>query len=396
MRILLVTAGSRGDVAPFAALAERASAEGHEVRLVVPRNSGVDTGDLDVVTLDVDYTRLIEDQGVSPVAALRNFRSVVRPVMRGVIVGGARAALEYRPDVVVYHPKVLSAPLVADALGVPHVLVEIVPAMTPTRAFPAAGTVRRGIGRLNPLTYRAAGGAAALFRDDLREVRALVGTTAHRTSAPEATLMPISPAILPRPGDWPDTVHLTGQWVPVRGHPALDASLAAFLADGPVLYAGFGSMATGDAEARGRAIVGAARARGMRCLIATGLGGIDVAPTLLGADVLMVRSAPHERILPLATVAVHHGGIGTVQAAMAAGTPSVIVPFIADQPFWGSRLHESGLTPRPIRQRALSAPRLTRALDVAEQCRSRVAGVARAMAPEDGTLSALGVLTAIR
>jgi hypothetical protein len=55
-----VTAGSRGDVEPFVALAERAQWEGHEVRLVVPRNSGVHTGDLDTVTLDVDYTRLIE------------------------------------------------------------------------------------------------------------------------------------------------------------------------------------------------------------------------------------------------------------------------------------------------------------------------------------------------
>jgi sterol 3beta-glucosyltransferase len=393
--MLLVTAGSRGDVEPFVALAERAQRKGHEVRLVVPRNSGVHTGALDTVTLDVDYTRLIEDQGVSPIAALRSFRAVVRPVMRGVIVGGARAALEYRPDVVVYHPKVLSAPLVADALDVPHVLVEIVPAMTPTRAFPAAGTVRRGAGPVNRLTFRAAGGAAALFRDDLKEVRALAGTTARRTSAPSVTLMPISPAILPRPGDWPDTVHVTGPWMRARSPAALEPSVAAFVADGPFVYAGFGSMATGDAEARGRAIVGAARARGIRCLIATGLGGIDVPPDLSGADLLVVQGAPHPLVLPHAAAAVHHGGIGTVQAAMAAGTPSVLVPFIADQPFWGDRLHELGLAPPPIRQRALSSATLARALEAAEGYRPRVAEVATAMATEDGTLSALHVLTTL-
>jgi sterol 3beta-glucosyltransferase len=395
VRILLVTAGSRGDVEPFAALAERAVAEGHQVRLVIPRNSGVDTGGLDVVSMPADFTRMIEDQGVSPLAALRTFRTVVRPVMRGVIVGGARAALEYRPDVIVYHPKVLSAPLVADALGVPHVLVEIVPASTPTRAYPAAGTISRGVGPANRLTYRAAGAAAWMFQGDLAEVRAMLGTSTRAASAPAATLMPISPAILPRPVDWPGSVLLTGPWVRQERPAELETSVAEFVANGEFIYAGFGSMATGDATARGRAIVGAARARGTRCLIATGLGGIDVPASLLGRDVLVVPSVQHAGVLPHAAAAVHHGGIGTVQAAMAAGTPSVIVPFIADQPFWGYRLRESGLAPRPIRHGALTVPKLVSALDEAERLRPRIIDIAAAMSTEDGTRAALNILAAI-
>lgn len=94
MRILLATAGSRGDVEPFVALGERALADGHEVRLVAPDNSGVDMGDLDVASMGVDYARMIEDQGVSVAAAVRHYRAVVRPLMHGVIVGNARAALD--------------------------------------------------------------------------------------------------------------------------------------------------------------------------------------------------------------------------------------------------------------------------------------------------------------
>ena len=37
MRILLLTAGSRGDVDPFVALAQHAASRGHEVRLGVTR-----------------------------------------------------------------------------------------------------------------------------------------------------------------------------------------------------------------------------------------------------------------------------------------------------------------------------------------------------------------------
>lgn len=155
-------------------------------------------------------------------------------------------------------------------------------------------------------------------------------------------------------------------------------------------------MAAGDAAARGRVIVEAARARGSRCLIATGLGGIDVPADCLGADVLVVRSVRHAAVLSSASAAVHHGGIGTVQAAMTAATPSVVVPFIADQPFWGIRLHESGLAPAPIRRRALTVAALSAALGEAERCRPRVTAVAVAMAAEDGTRTALAVLTSIR
>ncbi len=113
---MLATAGSRGDVEPFAELARRARSAGHDVRLGAPDHSGVNLSGIDVVSMGVDFTRMIEQQGVSVFAAPRSYRSVVRPVMRDVIVESAKATLEYDPDVLVAHPKVLSAPLIADAL----------------------------------------------------------------------------------------------------------------------------------------------------------------------------------------------------------------------------------------------------------------------------------------
>jgi len=395
MRILLITAGSRGDVEPFAALARRASTDGHTVRLVAPDNSGADLGGVDAVSMGVDFSRLIEDQGVSPLAAMRSFRTTVRPVMRGVIVESARQALCYRLDVLVTHPKVLSAPLVAEALGIPHVLVELVPVMTPTRTFPAAGTTTRSLGPLNRLTYRAAGASAAMFRSDLDEVAKLTGVSARRTASPAATLMPISPAILDRPADWPSSVHLTGPWRTAGNASELPTEAADFVARGGYVYAGFGSMAMGDATARARAVVHGIRQRGKRALLATGLGGLEVPEELRGDDVLVVQSVDHDAVLPRADAAVIHGGIGTVQAAARASTVAVIVPFIADQPFWGARLHARGLSPTPIPQRRLTPTRLTTALADAEHCRSAVAEAARTMATEDGTGAALAVLGAL-
>jgi sterol 3beta-glucosyltransferase len=396
MRMLLATAGSRGDVEPFAALARRAAAHGHDVRLVAPDNSGADLGGVEVVSMGVDYSRMIEDQGVSVGAALRSYRTVVRPVMHAVIVESARAALAYRPDVILAHPKVLSAPLVAHALGIPHVRVEIVPALTPTRAFPAAGTTSRSLGFLNRLSYSAAAASTAMFRADLKEVAAMTGVGLRHTPPPAATLMPISPAILDRPSDWPATVHLTGPWRSTSPHATVPEEVRDFIAGGDFVYAGFGSMAAGDPTARAREVVRGIRDHGARALLATGLGGLELPGDLTGADVLAVRTLDHDAVLPSAQAAVHHGGIGTVHAATLAGTVSVIVPFIADQPFWGARLHERGLTPAPIPQKRLTARKLAAALTDAAGCREAVAAAARAMAGEDGTSAALAVIERLR
>lgn len=395
MRLLLATAGSRGDVEPFIALGESAAAAGHRVRLVVPEALDVAAG-VDIVSMGADFTRLIRSQGVSPARALRSFRSVVQPLMRRVIVEGARAALEYRPDLIVYHPKVLSAPLVADALGVPHVLVETVPVLTETAAFPAAGTITRSIRPLNRWTYRAGRAATAMFRSELAEAQALVGGSRRRPSEPIATLLPVSTAILPRPDDWPETVHMTGPWLRGRASEDVSADVAEFIEAGPFVYAGFGSMGAPGAAARGRVIIDSARDQGFRVLVATGLGGIEVPPDRAGGDVLVMQSVAHRTVLPLAAAAVHHGGIGTIHAATLAAAPSVIVPFIADQPFWGARLHAAGLAPAPIRSRALTVRTLRTALDALDDYRVRVTEAARIMSTENGTTEALRILDALR
>jgi sterol 3beta-glucosyltransferase len=233
-----------------------------------------------------------------------------------------------------------------------------------------------------------------MFRSDLDEVAKLTGVRPRRAAPPAATLMPVSPAILDRPADWPQSVHLTGPWREGNGS-APSPKVADFVARGGFVYAGFGSMAVGDATARARTVVDGIRRYGTRALLATGLGGLMVPDDLRGDDVLVVQSVDHEAVFPRAEAAVIHGGIGTVQAAAGAGTVAVIVPFIADQPFWGARLHARGLSPAPIPQRRLTPARLAMALADAEQCRSAAAAAARTMATEDGTGAALTVLGAL-
>ena len=397
MRILLLTAGSRGDVDPFIALGRRAQRDGHEVRLGVTRDFVVagEAAGLDVRPLDGDYQALVEAQGVSALAAVKAYRTVIAPMMAGILRSAARTAMDVRPDVIVYHPKVLSAPLAAARLGIPAVLVETVPVVTPTREFPAPGVVGRDLGPLNRLTYRAASAAGSMFGGVLKELRAELGLPAGGAiPVHERSMVIVSPSLLRRPADWPATTVITGQLdepAATTPPPDPDPELDAFLGGGDVVYAGFGSMAKGDGTERGRVVVDAVRAAGHRVLVATGWGGLDVPAGSGGPDVLVRREVHHATVLPRCAAAIHHGGAGTTHAVVRAGAPSIVVPFLADQPFWGRLLARTGLGAEPIPVGRLTRDRLVAAL-AALPSRASVEPVAARLRAEDGCGEALRIL----
>ena len=396
MRFLFATLGSRGDVEPFVNLARTARDAGHDVRVARPDDADTEAAGLDSVSLGIDLADLSTQ--ASDGSALRVFRERIRPAMSRALATTVDVALDWTPDVIVAHPKMLTVPAVAEKLDVPYVQVELTPTLTPTREFPAAGVAVRSLGAIgNRLTYRVVRSAGAMFASDVRGARERLGLSARgHQRAPSRTLAAISPALLSPPADWPDTTVVTGDWRGTDAAPALDDDVAAFVADrAPFAYAGFGSMIGGDAVARADAVIAGARRAGLRIMIATGWGGLAPSPAALGDDVLVRRGVPHSAVLPRAVAAMHHGGAGTVHAVTRAGVPSVVVPFLADQPFWAAHLHRRELAGRPLHRNRLTADDVDRALRAAQTYTTRVGDVARAMASENGTATALATLTAL-
>jgi UDP:flavonoid glycosyltransferase YjiC (YdhE family) len=89
---------------------------------------------------------------------------------------------------------------------------------------------------------------------------------------------------------------------------------------------------------------------------------------------------------------VHHGGAGTTAAGLRAGLPSVIVPFAWDQPFWGRRVWELGVGPRPIPRKRLSVERLADAITAAvsdKEMRRRAQVLGERIRQEDGVANAV-------
>jgi UDP:flavonoid glycosyltransferase YjiC (YdhE family) len=72
--------------------------------------------------------------------------------------------------------------------------------------------------------------------------------------------------------------------------------------------------------------------------------------------------------------------------------PSIVVPFFADQPFWGRRMHALGTGPRPIPRKQLTAVRLADAITTAvsdKSIRTQAADVGARIRSEDGVAEAV-------
>ena len=83
---------------------------------------------------------------------------------------------------------------------------------------------------------------------------------------------------------------------------------------------------------------------GARAIFAT--GHHDQLPAQLPATVLALDYAPFSRLLPRVAVVVHHGGIGTLAQALAAGVPQFVMPMAHDQPDNAHRLVRLGVARR--------------------------------------------------
>jgi sterol 3beta-glucosyltransferase len=411
MRALLLTVGSQGDVQPFAALAARLAAGGHDAVLAAPALfSGLAAAyGVPFAPLDLDVGQVGE--ALAGKRGLRHLVTFCRAMGRqapGVLPGVTQAA-RLGADIVVHHPVLPLGQHCGELLGVPAVVAQPLPALLPTRQFACAAWPRPVPGPLNRPSYRAARVlAGAWCRGDIdrwrRDVLALPARPGRHDplrsggGAPVTVLHAYSPHVVPRPADWPATAHVTGYWtLPSAPDWVPPRRLAEFLeVPEPVVYLGFGSMPGPDPRRLADAIMAAARQAGARVLVSS--ISPDLRRLLPAGRFLVIRHAPHDWLFPRVQAIVHHGGAGTTGAAVAAGRPQVIWPFGVDQPFWSRRMAHLGVAPpaRPVR--ALTGRTLAAALDRVlgdEQMRARAAELGRRVRAEDGCGRAVDLLAGI-
>jgi sterol 3beta-glucosyltransferase len=405
MQLTIFAAGSRGDIQPCVTLGHGLRQAGFAVRLAAPANFAGFVqerglafhplgGDVQQIMASDAGRRFMERGGGNPLASIRAMRTLLGPVALQMAEDALAACAEAEAliSLAVFAP---FAQPIAALRRIPLILVEPTP-LLPTGAFPAPGwPLQRDLGALpNRLS-----GVAMLqvlwqwyrpFVNDFRRRHGLppsTGADFYRTLTANPLLGAYSPAVIPRPSDWPDGARPTGYWspdTPLAWHPP--PALEAFLARGAApVYVGFGSMAGRRPEQLARLVLEALARSGQRGVLLTGWGGIqalDVPDT-----VLVIDSVPHSWLFPQMAAVVHHGGAGTTGEGLRAGAPTVIVPFVVDQPFWGQRVRALGVGPAPLPQRTLTAAALAEAIAVAVHdtgIRKRAAALGATLRAEDG------------
>jgi sterol 3beta-glucosyltransferase len=416
MKITIFAAGSRGDIQPCVALGTGLQHAGHHVHLAAPADFAgfVDDHDLGFRPLRGDVQQIMasdtgrefmETGGRNPLKSIRAVRTMIAPV---VLQMAEDALVACRDAEALICLGVFSAfgQSIAEALGIPMINVEPTP-LLPTQAFPAPSwPVQRSLGGLhNALSGRMMLRVVWLwYRPFVNDFRRRLGLRATsfdrflRTLRATPMLGAYSPCVIPHPSDWPASLHVTAyffldqaDWQPPR-------DLQVFLEAGdPPVYIGFGSMAGRDPEALARLVVRALADSGQRGVMVTGWGGM--ATDLLSDDlransVAVVDAVPHSWLFPRVAAVVHHGGAGTTAEGLRAGRPTVIVPFVLDQPFWGSRVRALGLGPAPIPRKKLTAERLAQAITLAVTdpgISERASACGAAIRAEDGVGNAVAI-----
>ncbi|MFJ9850481.1 glycosyltransferase [Streptomyces sp. NPDC101150] len=402
MRVLVVTAGSVGDVMPYTGLGVRLREAGHEV--VLATHAGFETlvlsRGLGFRSLPVDPRAQLASAcgqqlaraGTGPRALaplVRMAREIVPELGRGVL-----ASVEQGADVVLLSTSVARlGHLVTRALEVPSMGVYVQP-WAPTGDFRSA---LFGGGRSMGRWGNRASARAVLALSDrvygagIRELRSHLGlardadcSSLRRERGPWPVNYAYSPTVLPRPADWPPTTQVTGYLWPARPEVwCPDAELTAFLESGPPpVFIGFGSVVA-DPDRLSRIAVQALRAAGMRGVVQAGWSRLLAS----GDDVLTIDEVPHDWLFPRMSALVHAAGAGTTAAGLRAGVPAVPVPVQLDQPFWAERLTALGVSPGPVPFRRLTAERLGTAIRrtvTDPRYRMRARQVARRIATEDG------------
>ncbi|PNS21582.1 Sterol 3-beta-glucosyltransferase [Sphaceloma murrayae] len=176
-----------------------------------------------------------------------------------------------------------------------------------------------------------------------------------------------SPALIPKPKDWKRHISISGfYFLSLASNFTPQPELDAFLKAGPPpVYIGFGSIVVDDPTAMTKMIFDAVKMTGQRALVSKGWGGIGADELGIPEGVMMLGNVPHDWLFQRVSAVVHHGGAGTTAAGIAAGKPTVIVPFFGDQPFWGAMIAKAGAGPEPIAYKDLDADKLATSIKTA-------------------------------
>lgn len=413
--ITILAHGTRGDVQPAIALGKKLHAAGYRVRVLASPNFAdwIMRHGLETAVSRVNVQTVMEsvggqawvESGHKPLVQLRIMRRLIADAGWEMVIDAWEACQDadlivssFTSDVyAVSIAEKLQRPLVSLALQPPIFATRngrsLVNAPLPNRISVFNELFAKWI--IEPAPWQIYGDITNRFR---REMLHLPPSDAHANTAARRrahVLLAYSRHVVPQPDDWPDHFQTTGylflddaaKWQP-------PAALHTFLTQGPrPICVGFGSMIGRDPARITRLLIDAIQQSGQRAVLLSGWAGLG--EMALPDTIFRLEAAPHSWLYPRMAAVVHHGGAGTTAAGLRAGVPAVIVPHMVDQPFWGRRLHQLGVSPPPLPRHKLTAAKLAAAMQTAvsdQTIWARAETLGARVRAEDGVAAAAAII----
>ncbi|XP_074280293.1 sterol 3-beta-glucosyltransferase UGT80B1-like isoform X2 [Silene latifolia] len=410
LNIAILVVGTRGDVQPFVAVAKKLQEFGHRVRLAthVTFSNLVKEAGVEFYPLGGDprlFSRFMAKSkglGLSReelALQRKHFHAIMGAVLPACTEPDIKTGAPFRAQAIMANPPAFGQTDVAEALGVPIHILFTVP-WTPTCEFPSPiANLPQTPGNwwsyilVDLVIWWITRGHINMLREGKLKLPPIPYFSTYFGSKYHLpTTYMWSRYVLPKPKDW-------GPLVDIAGYCFLDLGssyqppeeLVDWMKRGSrPIYVGFGSMILGDPRRTTSIILEALKCTGQRGILDSGWSDLGLSSEVSG-DVFLLEDCPHDWLFPQCAAVIHHGGGGTTAAGLRAGCPTTVVPVWGDQYFWGDRIHEKGLGPRPIPIAQLSVEELSKAITFMMQpeVKLRAMEIAELIAVENGVQAAV-------
>ncbi|MGR9036411.1 MAG: glycosyltransferase [Gammaproteobacteria bacterium] len=379
MKIGIQTWGSNGDIRPMLALAQNLRQAGHCVTLAA---SSIDNKDYSEICSDLKIRYLKVPSYIDfdlQSFARRTFRMNSLKWLRALldeaffpyetILYEAAKQLVSDNDCVIGHHFLYPLKLAAVKADKPYFTVTFGHAAipTPTQApfrFPDLGA------SLNNLSWKLLDWLfnvslkKPLLRLWLKEGGPPVeNILTELLTSQQLNLVAVDPLFCRSNETWPANHRICGflNLTEDAQHWPIPDAVQRFLDEGKApVYMTFGSLQQAVPKWSMDLFSEAATLAGCRAIIQT--SSALYPPDSRRDNVYFIGRHPHQPLFRHCAAVVHHGGAGTTHAATLGGCPSIVVPFMDEQLFWGHRLQTLGLAFEPLPARNVSAKKLAKTI----------------------------------
>ena len=353
-RIVVTTFGSTGDLNPFIALGIALRSRGHDVLFAVEANF---EPQLSLLGFPVRLLTGDQEKALAPfrhqifnnAQPLTSLKLLVDHYILPSLPAKVAELREIcqQADLLISVAPQFAASIVAELLHIPSISVILTPSTLPSASIAAQPLPMRLPASLQRWSNRFSwfvGGMVLrqIVDKPINRVRRAFHVPPRSNLiwtgnlSPQLSVLAVSSAFLPRPGDWPEYIKMTGFCFWDRPENwQFPEILKAFLhGDKPVVAVTAGSVAPEE-----RALFAAYYQTSIESILACGARALVInAPTNSlfperREEVLHLPFAPFSEVFPACAAVIHHGGIGTIAQCLRAGVPSLVVPGGVDQPF---------------------------------------------------------------